>query len=218
MGWPGDTGPTGPRGMQGLPGTTGPTGPQGAMGIQGPTGPMGWPGDTGPAGPRGATGPAGPQGPMGIQGNTGPTGPTGATGSAPDCSYAFFYQNGTLHISGLFGGLPIEGEGPRTDDIISDYGIFHILRPGVYWLNFDLNLPRASALSTRFTLQVNGNDLPGTFLRIEKETGEPGFYAAQALIRLESASSFRLSSSSAFTISSTSPDDTLATLIIHQVE
>ena len=76
----------------------------------------------------------------------------------------------------------------------------------------------ASALSTRFTLQVNGNDLPGTFLRIEKEAGEPGFYAAQALIRLESASSFRLSSSSAFTISSTSPDDTLATLIIHQVE
>ena len=48
---------------------------------------------------------------------------------------------------------------------------------------------KRQALSTRFTLQVNGNDLPGTFLRIEKETGEPGFYAAQALIRLESASS-----------------------------
>ncbi|MEY8280398.1 hypothetical protein AAK917_03940 [Oscillospiraceae bacterium 52-8] len=136
----------------------------------------------------------------------------------PDRSYAFFYQNDTLHVSGLYGGLPIEGEGPRTEDIFPDYGIFHILRPGVYWLNFNLNLPRASALRTRFTLQLNGTDLPGTFLRIEKEAGEPGFYAMQALIRLESASSFRLSSSNTFTVSSADPDDTLATLIIHQVE
>ena len=191
MGWPGDTGP------MGLPGKTGATGPQGPMGIRGATG---------PTGPRGATGPTGPQG------------EPGATGPVPDRSYAFFYQNGTLHVSGLYGGLPIEGEGPRTEDIFPDYGIFHILRPGVYWLNFNLNLPRASALRTRFTLQLNGTDLSGTFLRIEKEAGEPGFYAMQALIRLESASSFRLSSSNTFTVSSADPDDTLATLIIHQVE
>lgn len=102
--------------------------------------------------------------------------------------------------------------------IIADYGIFHLLRPGLYLISFKLNLPRSAALSTRFTLQKNGISLPGTFLRIEKSAGEPGFYAAQALFRIDALTSFRLSSSSAFSISSADPDDTLATLIIRQLE
>ena len=148
----------------------------------------------------------------------GATGPTGPTGAVPDLEYGFFYQSGTIKVSGLFGGLPIEEEGPHTAGIIADYGIFHLLRPGLYLISFKLNLPRSAALSTRFTLQKNGISLPGTFLRIEKSAGEPGFYAAQALFRIDALTSFRLSSSSAFSISSADPDDTLATLIIRQLE
>lgn len=48
----GETGPTGPQGIQG---ETGPTGPQGIQGETGPTGPAGPQGEAGPAGPAGTT-------------------------------------------------------------------------------------------------------------------------------------------------------------------
>ena len=66
----GDTGATGPQGIQGA------TGPQGETGSTGATGPKG---DTGETGPQGATGATGPQGPTGATGPQGDTGPTGTT-------------------------------------------------------------------------------------------------------------------------------------------
>jgi hypothetical protein len=60
----GNTGATGPQGIQGLTGNTGATGPQGIQGLTGNTG---------------ATGPQGLTGNTGIQGEIGPTGNTGAS-------------------------------------------------------------------------------------------------------------------------------------------
>jgi hypothetical protein len=71
----GDTGPTGPQGIQGN------TGPTGSQGIQGNTGPQGVTGPTGPQGPTGAQGIPGEDGAQGPQGDVGPTGNTGPTGS-----------------------------------------------------------------------------------------------------------------------------------------
>jgi hypothetical protein len=88
----GDTGPVGSPGSQGSQGDTGPTGLQGTQGIQGDTGPTGLQGiqgDTGPvgsqgaqgnSGPTGFTGPTGLQGSQGSQGAQGNSGPTGFTG------------------------------------------------------------------------------------------------------------------------------------------
>lgn len=88
---PGNTGPTGPEGLQGPQGVQGPigvtgpqgiAGPQGAQGITGPqgvTGEKGNTGNTGSTGPTGSTGITGPTG-IGLQGNTGPTGATGPSG------------------------------------------------------------------------------------------------------------------------------------------
>lgn len=82
----GDTGATGPQGLQGPKGDTGPQGPKGPKGdtgATGPQGPQGPKGDTGPQGPKGdagETGPQGPQGPKGDTGETGPQGPKGDTG------------------------------------------------------------------------------------------------------------------------------------------
>lgn len=69
----GDTGDTGPQGVQGD------TGPEGAQGIQGDTGPTGLTGDTGPTGPTGPQGDTGPQGNQGVQGDTGVGIPAGGT-------------------------------------------------------------------------------------------------------------------------------------------
>ena len=71
----GDTGATGPTGLQGPKGATGATGPQGPKGDTGATGPQG------PQGPKGDTGATGPQGKQGIQGPQGPRGPAGSTGA-----------------------------------------------------------------------------------------------------------------------------------------
>ena len=64
----GNTGATGPQGIQGTTGNTGGTGPQGIQGTTGNTG------GTGPQGIQGVTGNTGGTGPQGIQGNTGPVG------------------------------------------------------------------------------------------------------------------------------------------------
>ncbi|PHF37673.1 Gly-Xaa-Xaa repeat protein, partial [Bacillus toyonensis] len=82
----GNTGATGPQGVQGNTGATGATGPQGAQGntgATGATGPQGAQGNTGATGPQGVqgnTGATGATGPQGVQGIQGPTGATGATG------------------------------------------------------------------------------------------------------------------------------------------
>jgi len=60
---------------QGDKGDTGATGP---TGVEGPTGPTGVEGTTGPTGVEGPTGPTGVEGPTGPTGVEGPTGPTGA--------------------------------------------------------------------------------------------------------------------------------------------
>ena len=182
---------------------------------------MGDRGPTGTQGPQGIPGPTGSTGMPGPQGEPGPTGPQGETGPAGICApraYGFFYQNDQLHISGLYGGLPIEGQGPHTADVVADYGGFRLFQPGLYWLSFTLNLPRAASLNTRFTLQIDNVNSPGTSLRIEKSAGEPGSYQMQALFRAEGVTSFRLSSSAAFTIAAAQAGDTLATLIVRQLE
>jgi hypothetical protein len=61
----GQTGPTGPTGLQG---NTGPTGPTGLQGNTGPTGPTGLQGNTGPTGAASTV--AGPTGPTGTISNT----------------------------------------------------------------------------------------------------------------------------------------------------
>ncbi len=70
----GDTGNTGPQGIQGLKGDTGDTGPQGIQGLKGDTG------DTEPQGPKGDKGDKGDTGPQGPKGDTGPQGPKGDPG------------------------------------------------------------------------------------------------------------------------------------------
>lgn len=76
----GDTGDTGPQGIQGEPGPQGPQGIQGPQGDTGPQGIQGPQGDTGPQGPQGIQGEMGPQGPQGIQGIQGEMGPQGPQG------------------------------------------------------------------------------------------------------------------------------------------
>ncbi|HHT7179240.1 TPA: Gly-Xaa-Xaa repeat protein, partial [Bacillus cereus] len=68
----GNTGATGPQGVQGNTGATGATGATGPQGVQGPAGATG---ATGATGPQGAQGPTGATG-IGVTGPTGPTGPS----------------------------------------------------------------------------------------------------------------------------------------------
>ena len=96
----GNTGATGPQGIQGTTGNTGGTGPQGIQGTTGNTG------GTGPQGIQGVTGNTGGTGPQGIQGttgNTGGTGPQGNTGPVGDYVSTF---NG---LTGAVTGVTVGG-------------------------------------------------------------------------------------------------------------
>ncbi len=90
----GPTGNTGSTGAQGIQGPTGNTGPTGAQGIQGLIGPAGQQGIQGPVGATGGTGTQGIQGPTGDTGATGTTGATGPTG--PSSGNNTYIETGTL--------------------------------------------------------------------------------------------------------------------------
>lgn len=108
----GDTGDIGPQGIQGIKGDTGSQGPPGVkgdtgqQGIQGEVGPQGIPGIQGIQGIQGISGETGPQGQKGDTGETGPIGPKGDTG-----------ERGEQGIQGIQG---IQGEvgptGPAGQD------------------------------------------------------------------------------------------------------
>jgi Collagen triple helix repeat (20 copies) len=99
----GDTGPTGPAGVQGPVGATGATGLTGPQGTTGATGAQGPIGLTGPTGPQGATGPVGPQGLTGPQGPQGPAGPQGPPGTSNVIYSGWLNLNLVLNnTSGLF--------------------------------------------------------------------------------------------------------------------
>ena len=76
----GDSGTTGPQGVQGVIGTTGPIGPRGTQGTKGDPGNTGPQGSQGTKGDPGNTGPQGSQGTKGDPGNTGPQGSQGTKG------------------------------------------------------------------------------------------------------------------------------------------
>lgn len=135
----GETGPAGETGPTGaaltwddlteeqkaeLKGETGATGPQG---IQGETGPQG------PQGIQGETGPAGEQGVPGIQGETGPQGPQGPAGANGKSAYQVWLDDGNTgtiddFLNSLVGPQGATGErgpvGPAGDDGLSAYQLW----------------------------------------------------------------------------------------------
>ena len=215
----GPMGLQGPRGSTGPQGATGPTGPDGPMGTRGATGPQGMmglrgaTGSAGPAGPTGATGPTGPQGATGAAGPAGVTGPTGPTGPAMTGEYGFFSQNGTLTSTALGSGVTLSGPSEHSTYIVRDGMLFHIFRPGVYLCTYCINVPRGSAVNTRFRLQKDNETVPGTTLAVQKNAGEPAqFLTAQSIVTVLNYSVFRISSSALINLTADNPADTLATI------
>ena len=120
----GNTGATGPQGIQGVTGNTGGTGPQGIQGVTGNTGANGTNGATGNTGAtgsqglQGVTGNTGGTGPQGIQGTTGATGPqgiqgvtgnTGATGSQGNTGPVGDYVSTFNGLTGAVTGVTVGG-------------------------------------------------------------------------------------------------------------
>ncbi len=143
-------------------GATGATGPTGATGTTGPTGATGATGATG-TGTTGATGPVGPTG------TTGPVGPTGATGAS--FAYLATVTSSTQNVSMLrpipfdtpgvtaatfaFNIIPLTLNLPDTPPGSVD--TFEIVVPGVYLVDYGVNVTNTDDTAHFMTIAVNGN-------------------------------------------------------------
>ena len=231
----GATGPTGPTGATGATGATGPTGSTGANGVAGPTGPTGPTGASGANGAPGATGPtgaAGPAGPTGPTGAAGPTGPTGASGAAGPTGaagpvgptgptgtlssvYASAYQNGSLAVTSVGGGIPFSVFSSTPANAISQDGaLFSTLVPGTYLILYTLTIPAGAAVDTFIRLQARGETIPGTNVHIVTNAASPSSsYTTHVVFEATVLDIFRISSSNTFNVTDpASADSTLAEL------
>jgi hypothetical protein len=139
----GQTGATGPAGLQGPKGDPGPAGAKGETGAAGPQGAQG---DTGAQGAQGETGAKGPQGETGATGAQGPKGDTGPAG-----------QQG---LQGERGATGLQGPaGPATTatsihrDVIANLGPFPENTTIIQLTGLQ---PGAYAVSGKFRIFSNG--------------------------------------------------------------
>ena len=192
-GYPGATGPQGPRGFTGATGATGPQGPIGPTGATGATGPIG---ATGPQGPIGATGPQGPQGIQGVQGATGPQGPQGEQGPAGVLSMAYggLYNPTsvtTTTTAGENNTVTFTGQMPSLD---VSYGTNNITvtNAGTYKVDYGLVASSTTTTNMSASVQVNGVDVDATTQTRGLGNGID-YWEGQAIVTLEAGDMLSLS-------------------------
>lgn len=176
-------GPTGPTGPRGLTGTTGLMGPQGLAGATGPTGPQGLAGITGPTGPQG------------LAGVTGPTGPAG-----PIISAALMIHDESANA--IEAGSPILfGEINYAKDITydPDTGVFTIIHPGQYLVQWWLNLrnPDMALAYPAFPFVITLNQLTPTAKVISYSTTY-GAFIGGAISQINGNAVFEATAGSTF--------------------
>ncbi|WP_312560242.1 hypothetical protein [Anaerospora sp.] len=164
----GATGETGATGGTGATGATGATGGTGATGATGTTGATGETGATGATGGTGATGATGTTGATGETGATGATGGTGATGAAGDiglirqpwASVAVLPQTVSAGEAVtnfvLAGGNYAAYAGIVIDTVEGNFTLMH---PGIYYIEFILDVATTTSSRIEFYIEDGGGSL-----------------------------------------------------------
>ena len=75
-----------------------------------------------------------------------------------------------------------------------------VWRPGVYDVQFMLQIPADAAVSTTVVLQMNNQDLPDMTVVIQHPAGASAIYTARTILEVTEPSAFRLSSSARVSI------------------
>lgn len=133
-------------------------------------------------------------------------------------AYAMYYQNNLLSNSAPYDGIDLsETAAESFGDFYSDGNTFQILKPGVYWVSYTINIPSAVAANTTFALQANRQNIAGTVRPVSKTaTDTPHTITAQTIIDTTTPLALRLSSSSLITITGAATE-TVASLTIIQL-
>ena len=159
---------TGATGATGETGSTGATGVTGATGETGATGGTGATGATGATGGTGATGATGTTGATGETGATGATGGTGATGAAGDiglirqpwASVAVLPQTVSAGEAVtnfvLAGGNYAAYAGIVIDTVEGNFTLMH---PGIYYIEFILDVATTTSSRIEFYIEDGGGAL-----------------------------------------------------------
>lgn len=129
--------------------------------------------------------------------------------------YGFFYDS-SIYNTALYGGLNFTKPPIKTDKLYIDDNIITIFKAGVYLVSYLVHFPAQENISTILSLQVNGNNYPGTIRIVDKEEGYLYTEAAQTILIVENITSMRLSSSEILNIIGTE-NDTLVSLAITQL-
>lgn len=133
-------------------------------------------------------------------------------------AYALYYQTNLLSNSAPYDGIDLsETAAESFGDFYSDGNTFQILKPGIYWISYIINIPSAIAANTTFALQANRQNIASTVRPVSKTaTDTPHTITAQTILETSSPVALRLSSSSLVTITGAATE-TVASLSIIQL-
>lgn len=130
--------------------------------------------------------------------------------------YLFCAQTGRLTVSEDGGRLPFESICDYTSGAFSHCrGQIRLECGGIYLIFIVLNVPANQTLSTRLSLRLDGVEVPGAALEIDKNTvGSSRTYSLNAVITADEDAILTIHSSNDFTLVN---EDVLASITILKV-
>lgn len=132
-------------------------------------------------------------------------------------AYALYYQLENITVTANDSiDFPLTAA-ESTGDFLSDGNQVQILRPGVYYVSYVINIPAETTLTSTFALQTNRQNVLGTERAIAK-TGvdTPTTVTAETILTVCTPISVRVTSTAAVTIIG-EEDEVLASLFIKQL-
>jgi hypothetical protein len=140
------------------------------------------------------------------------------TGCWPICcpsSYGFVSQTGSLTTSLPNRCIPFSGISQTSGDVYFDGSNLILTQPGQYMASYVVNIPTGSTVNTVFSLNLDGQNLPGSVVGVSKpNAADTRTVTAQAFFTAQPGSMLCLMSSSPLSLSGQGAADTLASLSV----
>lgn len=133
-------------------------------------------------------------------------------------AYALYYQPETLFNTAANGSIDItQAAAESAGAFYSDGSQVQILRPGMYYIRYTVNIPTETALSTTFALQANRQAIEGTSRSIAKTgTDTPTVVIGETILEVCAPVAVRVVSSALLDVTG-EEEEVLATLFIQQL-
>ena len=131
--------------------------------------------------------------------------------------FLFCAQTGTLTVSEPGGRLPIESTCTFTSGAFRHCrGQIRLICGGTYLVSVVINVPADDTLTTRLRLELNGEEVPGAAINIQKPTtGYSATFELNGVVTAEADDILSVNSSQPFTLTG---NEVLASITVLKVD